>query len=128
MVMVRRTSHKNSTCSLARSLDALGPRWSLLIVRSAFAGSRRFGEFQTSLGLAKNVLTVRLRGLVAHGIMETVPASDGTRYKEYVLTEKGRGVFPVLVAIQQWGEDFCADWPKRHAQAIEMHRQRPVKI
>ena len=67
---------------------------------------RRFGEFQKKLGLAKNILTVRLRALVDHGILKTAPASDGSAYQEYLLTPKGRGVFPILVALRQWSEEF----------------------
>src|SRR5688572_33038504 len=102
--MVKRTSHSSASCPVARPLDAIGDWWSLLIVRDAFDGLRRFGEFQRSLGLAKNILASRLRNLVAHGILETVPASDGSAYHEYVLTSKGRDLFPLLVALRQWGE------------------------
>ena len=94
-------------CPIARTLDVIGDWWSLLIVRDAFLGKRRFGEFQTSLGLAKNILSTRLRKLVSHGVLEAGPASDGSAYQEYVLTPKGRGVFPVLVALRQWSEDFA---------------------
>src|ERR1700758_1060688 len=88
-VMVKRTTHSDSLCGVARPLDAIGDWWSLLIVRDAFDGARRFGEFQRSLGLAKNILSVRLRNLVTHGILKMEPASDGSAYQEYVLTEKG---------------------------------------
>jgi DNA-binding HxlR family transcriptional regulator len=74
-------------------------------VRQAFAGKRRFGEFQTSLGVAKNILTVRLRKLVDLGVLAQVPATDGSAHKEYVLTEKGQGLHLVMMAIRQWGED-----------------------
>ena len=103
---MKRTGFAKADCPVARALDAIGDWWSLLIVRDAFDGLRRFGEFQKSLGLAKNILSARLRNLLAHGIMETVPAADGSAYQEYVLTEKGRGLFPLLVALRQWGEDF----------------------
>src|ERR1700761_8094070 len=106
--MVKRTSLAGAACPIARALDVIGDWWSLLIIRDALLGRRRFGEFQKSLGLAKNILTTRLRLLVDEGIMATVPASDGSAYQEYVLTEKGRGVFPVLVALWQWSEAFDA--------------------
>ncbi len=100
--------HKNlgdDWCPIARSLDSIGDWWSLLIVRDALAfGKRRFGEFQKSLGLARNILASRLRKLVAHGILESVPASDGSAYQEYVLTERGRSLYVVLTALRQWGE------------------------
>ncbi|HJZ53499.1 MAG TPA: helix-turn-helix domain-containing protein [Gemmataceae bacterium] len=81
----------------------MGDWWSLLIVRDAFTGKKRFGEFQKSLGVAKYILTARLRKLVADGVLELVPASDGSVYREYALTGKGRGLLPVIVALGQWG-------------------------
>src|SRR5262249_53577633 len=87
---MRRTSLAHAECPIARALDAIGDWWSLLIIRDALLGLRRFGEFQRSLGLAKNILTVRLRALVDRGILEMAPASDGSAYQEYVLTPKGR--------------------------------------
>jgi DNA-binding HxlR family transcriptional regulator len=91
--MGKRTSHKDAGCPVARPLDAIGDWWSLLIIRDAFDGLRRFGEFQKNLGLAKNILSARLHNLVEHGILDVVPASDGSPYQEYVLTGKGRGLF-----------------------------------
>jgi DNA-binding HxlR family transcriptional regulator len=84
---MKRTSLKEAQCPVARSLDIIGDWWSLLIVRDAFDGLRRFGEFQKSLGVSKGILAARLRDLVGLGIFEIVPASDGTAYKEYALTE-----------------------------------------
>jgi DNA-binding HxlR family transcriptional regulator len=100
---MRRSSLNDADCPIARALDAVGDWWSLLIVRDAMFGLRRFGEFQKSLGVAKNILTARLRGLVAAGILETVP--NGA-HKDYVLTQKGRDLFTVLVALRQWGETY----------------------
>lgn len=91
-------------CPVARSVDIIGDRWALLIVRDAFDGARRFGDFQRGLGMARNILTDRLRKLVEAGIFATQPASDGTAYQEYVLTQKGQSLFPVIVALRQWGE------------------------
>src|SRR5436309_13773767 len=104
--MVKRTSLEGAECPIARSLDAIGDWWSMLIIRDALLGRRRFGEFQKSLGLARNILTVRLHALVDQGILKTAPASDGSAYQEYLLTPKGRGVFPILVALRQWSEEF----------------------
>ncbi|MEV7550739.1 helix-turn-helix domain-containing protein [Amycolatopsis sp. NPDC089917] len=102
--MVKRTTFDEAPCPVARSLDTIGDWWSLLIVRDAFDGVRRFGEFQRGLGVAKNILSARLRALVGHGVLDVVPASDGSTYSEYVLTAKGRDLFPVIVALRQWGE------------------------
>jgi DNA-binding HxlR family transcriptional regulator len=125
--MVKRTTHEDSLCGVARPLDAIGDGWSLLIVRDAFDGLRRFGEFQKSLGLAKNILAARLRHLVAHGILDTVPASDGSAYQEYVLTEKGRGLFPLLVALRQWSDEFFFAPSETHAVLVDKRASVPVR-
>lgn len=95
--MVRRKSHISDYCPSARSLDVIGDWWSLLIVRDAFDGVTRFGEFQKSLGIARNILTARLRTLVDRGILEAVPISEGGARQEYRLTQMGRDLFPVMV-------------------------------
>ncbi len=126
-VTVKRTSFAGAECPVARSLESIGDWWSLLIIRDAFLGARRFGEFQKSLGLAKNILTVRLRALVDDGILAMAPASDGSAYQEYLLTPKGRGVFPVLVALRQWSEEFD-DRPEEIATImVDREKGRPVR-
>jgi DNA-binding HxlR family transcriptional regulator len=124
---VRRKSLTGADCSIARSLDAIGDWWSLLIIRDALSGLRRFGEFQKSLGLAKNILTVRLRSLVALGILEVAPASDGSAYREYVLTRKGRDLFPVLVALRQWGDDHLFETGEECTLLVDRKSGRPVR-
>ena len=125
--MVKRTSFEGDSCPIARSLEAIGDWWSLLIVREALFGLRRFGEFQGKLGMARNILATRLRALVDHGILKIAPASDGSAYSEYVLTPKGRGVFPVLVALRQWSEEFD-DHPEEIATIlVDRDKGRPVK-
>ncbi|WP_445322298.1 winged helix-turn-helix transcriptional regulator [Roseixanthobacter finlandensis] len=103
---MKRTRMDEATCPIARTLDVVGDWWSLLIVRDAFLGKRRFGEFQKSLGVAKNILSARLKTLVADGILASVPASDGSAFNDYVLTPKGRDLFPVVIALRQWGEKY----------------------
>lgn len=125
--MVKRTSFEQAECPIARSLDSLGDWWSLLIVRDAFLGLRRFSEFQKHLGCAKNILTVRLRALVEHGILKTLPASDGSAYQEYVLTPKGRGVFPILVALRQWSEEFDERPEEIATILVDRDKGRPVR-
>jgi len=93
-------------------------------VRDAFDGSRRFGEFQRSLGVAKNILSSRLRGLVDNGILELVPA--GARH-EYVLTARGEALFPVIVALRQWGEAFAFDQGEPHSELVDRRNQQPLK-
>ena len=111
--MVRRTSLNDADCPVARALDAIGDWWSLLIVRDAFDCVTRFNEFQKGLGVSKGILATRLQNLTALGILETAPAADGSAYQEYILTSKGRDLFPVVVGLRQWGEDYCfaADEP-----------------
>src|SRR6478609_1244822 len=125
--MVKRTSFEGDDCPIARSLEQIGDWWSLLIIREALFGVRRFGEFQSKLGMAKNILATRLRSLLDHGILTTAPASDGSAYQEYVLTPKGRGTFPVLVALRQWSEEFD-DHPDEIATIlVDREKGRPVK-
>lgn len=129
--MVSRTRFDDSECPVARSVDAIGDWWSLLIVRDAFDGSRRFGEFQRSLGVAKNILTARLRNLVAGGVLESVPASDGSAYREYVLTPKGKALFPVIVALRQWGEQNFYAPGEPHSELVDRRqgqRLRPLEV
>ncbi|MEU5418443.1 winged helix-turn-helix transcriptional regulator [Streptomyces sp. NPDC001407] len=125
--MVTRTRFDDSECPVARSVDAIGDWWSLLIVRDAFDGSRRFGEFQRSLGVAKNILTARLRALVAGGVLETVPASDGSAYREYVLTPKGKALFPVIVALRQWGEEHFFAPGEPHSKLVDRRQEHPLR-
>lgn len=109
----------NAQCPVARALEVLGDRWALMILRDAFDGLRRFSEFQKNLGLAKNILASRLKLLVESGLLEMRPASDGSAYKEYVLTEKGRSVFPVVVGLRQWGERYLFAAGEAHSELVD---------
>jgi len=124
---MRRTSLKSANCPVARSLDVIGDWWSLLIVRDAVRGLRRFGQFQKSLGLARNILTVRLKALVADGILRMEPAADGSPYLEYALTEKGRDLLPVLVALRQWGMANCDDGSPWATELVDRDTGRIVR-
>lgn len=95
-----------STCPVARATDILGDRWCLLIVRDAFDGVRRFGDFQRSLGIARNILSDRLRKLLEAEILQLQDAADGSSYQEYRLTRKGEDLFVLIVALRQWGEQY----------------------
>lgn len=125
--MVKRVSHKTATCPVARPLDAIGDGWSMLIVRDAFEGATRFGEFQQSLRLAKNILAARLRNLVEHGILEMVPPTEECAYHQYALTGKGRGLFPLLVALRQWGEDYWFEPGETHVELVDRKHGAPVR-
>ena len=123
---MRRKSFESLDCPIARSLDVIGDWWSLLILRDAFAGRRRFGEFHRSLGLARNILAARLKKLVARGILEMAPASDGTTYQEYVLTEKGRGLLVVLLALRQWGDEHLLDGTDQDKTIVDAQSGEPL--
>jgi DNA-binding HxlR family transcriptional regulator len=116
---MKRTSLGGEGCPVARALDEIGDWWSLLIIRDAFDGLRRFGEFQKSLGISKGILTARLKHLVAIDVLELVPISGDGGYQEYVLTEKGGGLFLVTVSLRQWAEDHCFGKTERHSILVE---------
>ncbi|AKM32641.1 HxlR family transcriptional regulator [Pandoraea faecigallinarum] len=113
-------------CPVARTVDVIGDRWSLLIVRDAFDGVRRFGDFLRSLGVARSMLTTRLRTLVEAGILSAQPASDGTSYQEYVLTPQGRELFTLIVALRQWGEKYRFGERERHSTLIDTRTGKPL--
>jgi DNA-binding HxlR family transcriptional regulator len=105
--------YEGQNCSIARTLEIVGERWSLLIVRDAFLGLRRFDQFQESLGIARNVLTDRLNRLVEEGILERVRYSERPERFEYRLTRKGRDLQIALVGLRQWGDKYASDKPPR---------------
>ena len=125
--MVKRTSFEGDGCPVARSLEAIGDWWTLLIIREALLGVRRFGEFQSKLGMAKNILSARLRSMLDHGILATAPASDGSAYQEYLLTPKGHGTFPILVALRQWSEKFDAHPEEIATILVDREKGKPVR-
>lgn len=96
-------------CSIARTLQVIGDRWILLILRDAFRGVRRFDEFASDLGIARNLLADRLARLVQQGILEKVPYSERPRRFEYRLTARGLDLSPALVAFMRWGDKHLAD-------------------
>jgi DNA-binding HxlR family transcriptional regulator len=90
--------------SIAHILDVIGEGWSMLIIREAFFGIHRFEEFQRHLGIARNILTSRLKKLCDNGILERVPIKTGAKRHEYLLTHKGKELMPLLIALTQWGD------------------------
>ncbi len=96
--------NKTDPCPVAATLRLVGEAWTLLIVREAFFGTRRFADFQRRLGIARNILSDRLGKLTRHGILRRVPVAPGARRHEYRLTRKGLDLLPMLVAMAQWGE------------------------
>jgi DNA-binding HxlR family transcriptional regulator len=113
---VLKRGYEGQVCSIARALELVGERWTLLIIRDALLGQRRFDEFQESLGVARNVLTDRLNRLVEGGILERVPYSERPPRHEYVLTSKGRELGIPLLALMQWGDRHLSTEPPRVAR------------
>lgn len=107
---MRRTRFDDWDCSVARTTDLLGDWWTPLVLRSAFLGARRFEEFTEMLGIPRNVLTERLRRLTDEGVFVKVQYQDRPVRHEYRLTEKGVGLYPVLVTMLEWGNAW-GDWP-----------------
>jgi DNA-binding HxlR family transcriptional regulator len=103
--------YPGQNCSLARALEIVGERWTLLIIRDAFFGLRRFDQFQESLGIARNVLTDRLNWLVGAGILERVRYGERPIRHEYQLTSKGRDLLLPLTAFRQWGDKYLSPKP-----------------
>jgi DNA-binding HxlR family transcriptional regulator len=101
-------TYENQTCSAARALEVVGERWTMLIVRDAFLGVRRFDDFQRSLGIARNVLQARLGRLVENGILERVRYQERPERFEYRLTEKGVDLWPLMVSLLAWGDRHAA--------------------
>jgi DNA-binding HxlR family transcriptional regulator len=102
--MGRTADYSKETCAVAAALSVVGDPWTLLILRDAFNGVRRFDDWQSRLGVARNVLAARLKSLVAHGVMETRLYSERPPRREYVLTAKGRDLMPVLLTLKAWGD------------------------
>ncbi|MFE2156831.1 winged helix-turn-helix transcriptional regulator [Streptomyces lydicus] len=107
-------------CPVARTLDLVGDRWSLLVVRDAMDGARSFTEFQRRTGIARNILTDRLRKLTAHGLLAQRTAPTGRR-QEYVLTDAGRDLFPVILTLRQWGERHAFASGEAHSTLVDRH-------
>ena len=105
---MRRTSYEQMNCSIASALEVVGEPWTLLIVRDAFYGVRRFDDFQENLGIARNVLTARLKKLVEAGVFRKTAYRQRPLRHEYRLTEKGAALFTVIVGLKQWGDRFGA--------------------
>lgn len=107
-------------CPVARTLDLVGDRWSLLVIRDAMDGARSFTEFQRRTGIARNILTDRLRKLTAHGLLAQRTAPSGRR-QEYVLTDVGRDLFPVILTLRQWGERHAFAPGETHSTLVDQH-------
>jgi DNA-binding HxlR family transcriptional regulator len=99
----------NAQCSMARAMAVIGDRWSILILREAYYGIKRFDEFEYYIGVAPNILSNRLKRFVEAGVMRRVPLPEHSARYEYILTEKGRDFFPAYLALKKWGDDWLAE-------------------
>ena len=124
---VKRKSLHGNACPVARTLDLIGDWWSLLIIRDALEGIRRFSDFQKNLDIAKNMLSARLKVLVEQGILQTVPAADGGAYKEYVLTERGKALQTVIVALSQWGGEHLYAPGEPGSVMVDAQQRQPIR-
>jgi DNA-binding HxlR family transcriptional regulator len=116
---MKRRSFEDMNCSVAQALEIVGEWWTLLILRDAFVGIRRFDDFQARLGISRNVLTTRLDALVEHGILRREPYSDRPPRHEYRLTDKGRGLWTVLHALREWGDEWIVG--NENASVVLVH-------
>ncbi|HLX87677.1 MAG TPA: helix-turn-helix domain-containing protein [Acidimicrobiales bacterium] len=108
MTTVERKSFSDMHCSVAQCLDVVGEWWSMLVLRDAFLGVTRFDDFQSRLGISRNILTQRLGRLVEAGVLTKVPYCEHPPRHHYRLTDKGRDLWPVLVTMRQWGDKHAA--------------------
>jgi DNA-binding HxlR family transcriptional regulator len=118
-------------CPIARSMDIIGEWWSLLILRECFSGTTRFDDFQKNLGISKNTLTARLSKLVKRGVLVRVPVEPGARRRHYKLTEMGKELYVVFVALRQWGDKWTFNGkPPPHAvvERINGRIVAPVEV
>ncbi|MBY0581378.1 MAG: helix-turn-helix transcriptional regulator [Sphingomonas sp.] len=117
-------------CSLPAALEAMGERWSFLILRAAFNGLYHFEEFLTELGIARNILANRLGRLVEHGILKREALPEDRRKIEYRLTEKGAALLPTMIALRQWGERWETGFAATPVLVDERDRRpiRPIEV
>jgi DNA-binding HxlR family transcriptional regulator len=121
-----RTRFQDENCAVARALEVLGDWWTLLVVREAFLGTRRFADFEEHLGISKNVLTHRLGHLVEHGVLARVDAGvHGTRY-EYELTPMGKDLVTVVTALRQWGDRWIFGEGREPLVVVDRRTGRPI--
>lgn len=123
---MKRKSFGDMPCTIAQALEIIGEWWSILIIREAFYGTRRFGDFEARLGIARNILTARLSKLTEHGILRRVQGSTGSKYLEYELTDMGQALGPVLISLARWGSKWIKGkevTTEQVLQSVEEERQ-----
>ena len=126
MVNFKPEKHDPLRRSVGHVLDIIGEGWSILIIREAFLGTRRFEEFQGRLGIARNILTARLKKLCAGEILDRVPIKEGARRHEYILTRKGKDMMPLLVALTQWGDRWVYGNDNEPVVFVDREHRQPI--
>jgi DNA-binding HxlR family transcriptional regulator len=123
---VEKLRERLDECSLPAALEAMGERWSFLIIRAAFNGLHHFEEYQSALGIARNILANRLARLVEHGILARTPVPEDRRRIQYCLTPKGEALLPTMVALRQWGEVWETGSPA-FPILVDQRDRRPIQ-
>ena len=123
---VREPLKELSACGLPDALEAMGERWSFMILRASFNGLHHFEEFLSELGIARNILSNRLGRLVDHGILDREPCPDDRRRIEYRLTERGFDLLPAMLALRQWGQKYGEDFVDTDPVLVDGRDHMPV--
>ncbi|MEM1133445.1 MAG: helix-turn-helix domain-containing protein [Pseudomonadota bacterium] len=123
---MKRKSLEHLNCGWAQAAEAIGDKWSILIIRDAFVGVRTFSAFAESLTISRNILTQRLEHLIKHEILMKRPIGVGSARYEYVLTEKGHALFPIIVALYQWSDEWVFDEGKEPYVMVDKQEHQPI--
>ena len=126
MAHLKENLRELADCALPAALEAMGERWSFLILRASFNGLHHFEEFQSTLGIARNILANRLGRLVDHGILSREAMADDRRKVEYRLTQKGAELLPAMLALRQWGEKWESGVPSTPV-LVDLRDQQPIR-
>jgi DNA-binding HxlR family transcriptional regulator len=124
---VKQSRLANKECSMARAMEIVGDRWTILILREAYYGVKRFDEFEYYVGVAPNILSNRLKRLVEAGIMARVRLPEHAGRYEYILTDKGRDFFPAYLALKKWGDNWLAEPEGPQVVFRDRHARRPIE-
>lgn len=122
-----RTSLDSLPCSWARAIDIVGDKWTLMILRDAFAGVSVFSDFRRNLGVAPNILSDRLDRLVTHGILDKRPVRPGVERYDYRLTARGKALFPVLTSLGQWGDKWIFGSDGEPVRVLDRKNRAPIQ-
>ncbi|WP_430416334.1 winged helix-turn-helix transcriptional regulator [Parasphingorhabdus sp.] len=121
-----RKSLEHLNCGWAQAAEAIGDKWSIMIVRDAFIGVKTFSAFAEHLSISRNILTQRLEHLIKHGVLIKRPIGLGSTRQEYVLTEKGHALFPIIVALYQWSDQWVFGEGKEPYVLIDKEKRQPL--